>query len=69
MISRLFGRPRMWAWRRLNSGKFGPVMPIDGVLHVTAHGVATYAGRPFSPEQLSAVGALHIETTEVTNGS
>jgi hypothetical protein len=68
MISRLFGRPRMWAWRRLNSGKFGPVIPIDGVLHVTAPGDEHYAGHPFSPEQLAAVGALHIEPAEEFNG-
>jgi|GraSoiStandDraft_4_1057263.scaffolds.fasta_scaffold573227_1 hypothetical protein len=66
MISRLFGRERTWSWRRLTRGDFGPITPVEGVLHATLAGAETYNGRPFSEAQLAAAGIIKREATDGT---
>jgi hypothetical protein len=56
-IARLLLRGRVWAWRRLKAGDFGPIVRRQGrAFCVTLAGVEAYVGRPFSPDQLAAAG-------------
>lgn len=66
MVARLLGRPRMWAFRQVGTGRFGPIIYRRGRWsYVSLGAVQAYHGRPFTPEQLLAAGVSppHEETT------
>lgn len=54
LIARLFGRNRIWAWKKLRRRAFGPITVIDGIVYAEQAGVEAYSGRQFSAEQIEA---------------
>lgn len=60
IIGRLTARPRLWAYRRIVAGRFGPVHRRQGhALLVDLAGVEAATGTTFSPAQLAAAGVAH----------
>ena len=65
IIGKLRGRPRLWAYRKIRRGDFGPyVEGPDGALLVDVANVEADAGFRFSPPQLAAVGVLTPQPEE-----
>lgn len=57
MIGQLFLRPRLWAWRRVVAGVYGPVSTYGGrALWVQVRAVEAAHGVTFTLGQLEAVG-------------
>jgi hypothetical protein len=57
VIARLFARPRLWAYKRIKRGRFGPVVKRRGrALLVDLAAVEAAAGTTFTPAQLAAAG-------------
>jgi hypothetical protein len=59
-IGHLFGRNRLWAWRRARAGSFGSLVTIGGNHFATLAGVEHFQGCPFTEGQLAAAGVLHL---------
>jgi hypothetical protein len=56
-IARLLARPRLWANRRVQAGRYGPVIHRGGNAHfVHLDRVEAAEGRTFPVEQLLAAG-------------
>jgi hypothetical protein len=53
MIGRLLGRPRMWAFRQVDAGRYGPTTRQNGVLFADLAGVENAACRTFSDENIA----------------
>jgi hypothetical protein len=58
MIARLLGRPRMWAYRQIVAGRFGPVVHQrrHRWRYVDLARVEDAQGITFSADQLAAAG-------------
>jgi hypothetical protein len=64
-IAKLFARPRLWAYKRIKSGRFGPAMKRRGrALLVDLAAVEAAAGTAFTPAQLAAAGVTVTKTQE-----
>jgi hypothetical protein len=56
-IAKLFARPRLWAYKRIRNGRFGPIVKRRGrALLVDLAAVEAAAGTIFTPAQLAAAG-------------
>jgi hypothetical protein len=56
-IAKLFARPRLWAYKGIKRGRFGPVVKSRGrALLVDLAAVQAAAGTTFTPAQLAAAG-------------
>jgi len=63
-IARLKGRPRMWAYRRLVAGKYGPVIRRRGRWqYVDLAAVEQAEGMTFPADRLVEAG-VHIREAE-----
>jgi hypothetical protein len=63
-IGRLLARPRLWAYRKVKRGDYGPVIHRRGrALLVNLANVEERIGRRFSSAHLAAIG-LHTSPTE-----
>jgi hypothetical protein len=59
IIGKLRGHPRLWAYRKIIRGDFGPVVEgPGGALRVYLAAVEAEQGVTFSRSQLAAVGAF-----------
>jgi hypothetical protein len=55
IIGRLFLRPRLWGFRKMKAGVFGPIVKRrDGVFCVELSKVETAMGVTFTAEQIAA---------------
>ena len=55
LICRLFLRPRLWGFRKMKAGVFGPIVKRrDGAFCVELSKVETAMGVTFTAEQLAA---------------
>jgi hypothetical protein len=68
MIGRLLARPRLWAYRWMKRGEFGPIVRVQGRNCVDLDGVEELAGRRFDRDQLARAG-VPIMQHEVTDGA
>ena len=57
-LARLFGRPRLWANRRIAAGRYGPVIHSGRSHLVDLHQVEIAEGITFGRGQLAAVGLV-----------
>jgi hypothetical protein len=58
-IAKLFARPRLWAFKRIKRGEFGPVVKRRGrALLVDLAAVEAATGMTFTPAQLRAAGLV-----------
>ena len=56
-IGRLFARPRIWAYRQVRAGRFGPIIKCRGrAFFVDIRNVEARIGYRFSASQLAAAG-------------
>jgi hypothetical protein len=56
-IAKLFARPRLWAYKAIKSGRFGPVVKRRGRAQLVDLAVVQAAtGMTFTPAQLAAAG-------------
>ncbi len=63
-IAKLFGRPRLWANRRISAGRYGPVIH-SGRSHLVDIGAVEAAeGVRFAPAQLAAVGLIQPQSSK-----
>jgi hypothetical protein len=63
-IGRLLARPRLWAFRHVKAGHFGPVIHRHGrTLYVELRNVEARVGRRFSLAHLADIG-LHTSPNE-----
>jgi ribulose-5-phosphate 4-epimerase/fuculose-1-phosphate aldolase len=53
-----FQRPRLWAFRKIKAGRFGPVVRHHGALCVEIAHVETAMGVAFTAEQIAAAVVL-----------
>jgi hypothetical protein len=63
-IGKLRGHPRLWAYRKIRRGDFGPYIESRGALLVDLSGVEADAGYRFTRCQLAAVGLSIFEQEE-----
>jgi hypothetical protein len=61
-IGRLLARPKVWAWRRVDAGRYGaPVRRGGRATWVPISSVEQAEGVRFTPEQLHLVGIIQNE--------
>ena len=63
LIAKLFARPRLWANRRIASGRYGPTSRHAGSDWVKLDDVEAAEGTKITPERLAAAG-LHFNNFE-----
>jgi hypothetical protein len=63
LIAKLFARPRLWANRRIASGRYGSISRHAGSDWVKLDDVEAAEGTKFTPERLAAAG-LHLDDFE-----
>jgi hypothetical protein len=67
-IAKLLQRPRMWAFRRIAAGDFGPVYQRGPAYQVELGRVEAATGMQFTPSQLAAAGITPTKNMETPDG-
>jgi hypothetical protein len=60
-IASLLGRPRLWGYRQMQAGRYGPIVRQNmhhGCVHLAAVEAAEHV--TFTPQQLAAAGVLNL---------